>query len=365
MTAAELLVRERLCTAGALPWSEVMHLALYDEQCGYYRYPRRIGRAGDFYTAVTVGPLYGTLLAEGIRREWRHAGQPAGWVILEQGAHDGQLAEDICRALQDTPLWQALRYYVVVEDRASYVTVQRERLEPLLKEKLAILRPEELYPRQFSAGMVVWNELADALPCERVCWTGASWQRLGVAVEQEQKLVWQEMPLPPSLLALLPEDTALLPVGYTTEVNVQMLDVARAVGDCLQSGSFFTADYGYTTEEYYDAERVNGTLRRYVRHSSDEHVLEELGEADLTAHVNFSHLQAELQRYGWLMQDFKEQGRFLTHLAEPWLKSLEGVKPNFATVGLLRQFQTLTHPTHMGRAFRCLLLRKTLVSGAV
>ncbi|MDB6075071.1 MAG: hypothetical protein JWO89_2711, partial [Verrucomicrobiaceae bacterium] len=94
----------------------------------------------------------------------------------------------------------------------------------------------------------------------------------------------------------------------------------------------------------------------------DGEVLRDLGECDLTAHVNFTQVIDEAERGGFGVKRFMEQGRFLTHAAKPWLASLEGKPPSSATMALLRQFQTLTHPSHMGAAFRMLLLSN--VSGS-
>jgi SAM-dependent MidA family methyltransferase len=348
MTTAESLLRDHLQQCGPMSWAEVMQLALYHPQVGYYRYPRRIGRGGDFYTAVSVGPLYGRLLAQLALQTWQRCGSPAEFWLMEQGAHDGQLAEDIWLALKDSPLSSAL-HYCVLEERPSYLEVLETRLRPLLGEKLHLQAQSTTRP----CGLLLWNELADALPCERLRWDGQQWQQLGIQLDSAAELTWCELhPLP---APQLPTD---LPVGYTTELNLHLPEVATQAAALLERGAFYIADYGYTAEEYYHVDRPTGTLRRYHQHRTDDKVLEALGEADLTAHIDFTALISTLEPQGWITAEFLDQGRFLTRLAQPWLLSMDGQRPTPDSLALLRQFQTLTHPSHMGSAFRCLLMQR-------
>lgn len=347
-TTAEQILRAELHHRGAMPWSEVMQLALYHPEAGYYRYPRRIGRGGDFYTAVTVGPLYGRLLAELAQHTWQRCGCPAEFWLIEQGAHDGQLAEDIWLALQHQPISTSLRY-CIIEERPSYLQALSQRLTPLLGQQLHLC--PQASARDY--GLVLWNELADALPCERCRWDGSQWLQLGIQLCPAAELCWAE--LGPLHLPQLPTH---LPVGYTTEVNLHMAQVASQAAALLQHGAFYIADYGYTAEEYYHIDRPTGTLRRYHQHKTDDQLLSALGEADLTAHIDFTALISTLEEQGWNTAEFLDQGRFLTRLAEPWLRSLDGHRPTAESMALLRQFQTLTHPSHMGSSFRCLLMQR-------
>jgi SAM-dependent MidA family methyltransferase len=355
MTPAEALLRKRLAASPqqVMPWSEVMALALYDETVGYYRYPRRIGRSGDFYTAVTVGPLYGQLLAELAQQTWQQCGKPSTFWIIEQGAHDGQLAEDVWTALTGTELAERVSYRII-EHRESYLHAQRNRLGPILGERLHFTaQPSEVGP---APGLILWNELADALPCERLHWSQGQWWRQAIGVGTDDALSWTDLPAPSDLTASLPTD---LPDGYLTERCPLASAVAKSAAHMISQGAFYIADYGYTAEEYYSPDRAHGTLRRYIRHLTDDKLLEDLGEADLTAHVPFTEILDSLTESGWTESAFMDQGRFLTHLAKRWLSTLEGRPPSATTLALLRQFQTLTHPTHMGRAFRCLLMQRS------
>jgi SAM-dependent MidA family methyltransferase len=201
------------------------------------------------------------------------------------------------------------------------------------------------------------NELLDAFPVHRVRRNGLAWEEIGVTEGAGGVLAFDPRPVQTGALAdevaRLPGD---LPTGYTTEVHPAAADWMRAL--CAQQlrGAMLIADYGYEEAEYYAPERSDGTLRRYHQHRVDGEVLKDLGLADLTAHIPFSRVIAEAEHAGFAVKRFMEQGRFLTHAAKPWLASLEGRPPSSQTMALLRQFQSLTHPSHMGAAFRMLLL---------
>ena len=335
-----------------------MSLALYHPAYGYYGgSPPRVGREGDFFTAVSVGPLYGRLLAQVAMETWERLGRPEEFIIAEQGAHDGQLAADIWAGLLGHPLAQAARY-LIIEPQAGYRQAQWQRLVRLLGDHIfwgdhiSVL---DLYPH----ALLLCNELLDAFPVHQVRWNGGAWEELGV----NEALEFTARPiLSPEVqteVARLPTD---LSAGYTTEVHPAAARWLRAVASCRFQGALMIADYGYEQADYYAPERCEGTLRRYHQHKVDGELLRDLGQSDLTAHINFTQVIEEAAKGGFSVRRFMEQGRFLTHAAAPWLGSLEGKLPSPETMGLLRQFHTLTHPSHMGSAFRMLLMERGLSS---
>lgn len=335
-------------------------MALYDADHGYYRFPRPIGRGGDFYTAVSVGPLYGQLLASVAVEVWRSVGEPAAFSIIEQGAHDGQLAADIWTALQRGPLAAAARY-CIVEPREVYRNAQRAKLSALMGDRLHFAKVFSAKEAPIEYGFLVANELLDAFPCSRVRWDGQAWHEMYVREDATRRapLEWVAGPvgqgMPQDEVAKLPTD---LPAGYTTEMHL----IANIFTEKLLShpfkGAALFADYGYEAGEYYSHERSAGTLRRYFEHKMDDCVLEGLGQCDLTAHVNFTRVIEIAEAAGFGVRQFMEQGRFLTHAAKDWLTSLDGQPPTVESAALLRQFQSLTHPSHMGNSFRMLLLER-------
>ena len=331
--------------------------ALYGQGHGYYAgCPRRVGRSGDFYTAVSVGPLYGQLLAEQATASWAAQGRPQVWWLAEQGAHDGQLMADVLTALRERhPEAAAGVRVVLVEPQAGYQAAQKERLEPLWQGELCWVDTVAALPA--GPGWFFSNELLDALPVHRVRREAGGWREQGVAVG-EQGLEWRSGELSCEALRLeterLPADR---PEGFVTEVQLAVLDWVRALAESAFAGEVWIADYGLDAEAYWSLERPEGTLRRYGQHRMDDRVLEDLGGVDLTCHVNFTRLLEEAHAAGFTLLEDSDQGALLTRLATPWLRGLEGHPPDAATRALLRQFQTLTHPGLMGRAFRVLRLK--------
>lgn len=361
MTACQRLLIDRLRTfpGGVLPFAQVMDLALYDPATGYYgRGPRRIGRGGDFYTAVSVGPLYGRLLAVRARQCWEKMGCPLDFQIIEQAAHDGQLAEDILTAINAaSDAFAAAARYHVIEPQPSYEAAQRARLNPQWPDRVTwSATPSDLTGPAF----FLCNELVDALPVHLLRWSMGQWWERGVAVDAADTLRWQDLPISDPALAAeaekLPQD---LPEGFVTEVNLAALQWMRGIASSGVSGTICIADYGLDAEEFWAPSRADGTVRRYANHQMDGEVLTELGECDLTAQVNFSRLIEEATVAGLTVGSYQDQSRFLTHLAADWLRSLDGRPPDADTRAALRQFQTLTHPSLMGRSFRVLTLEKT------
>jgi SAM-dependent MidA family methyltransferase len=326
---------------GVRRWDEVMDRALYDPAMGYYGAgPRRLGRAGDFYTAVTVGALYGRLLAQVVLDTWQAQGSPAGFTVVEQGAHDGQLMADLGAAL---PAEIGL---CIIEARDAFRQAQQAKLSDRVQWV------HDWSPLVDRPTMLVCNELLDALPVRRVRRAEHGWEEAHVGSVGDA-FAWQWLPCVGAIP--LPHD---LPIGYTTELHDAALHWMQEVVAQPNLRAVLLADYGHEADAYYQSERASGTLRRYAQHRSDAEVLTELGLCDLTAHVNFTPIIDAASGAGFAITRFMEQGRFLTHAAGPWLRSLEGQVATPAVQGQMRQFHTLTHPSHMGAAFKVLWMQR-------
>ena len=346
MPSLPQILRDQIAAspAGRLPFAQVMELALYHPEHGYYGAgPRRIGRKGDFFTSVSVGPLFGQLLAMRALQEWQALGEPEDFTIIEQGAHDGQLAEDVLSALEGRPL-----RYLIVEPNPKYREVQAKRLGDRVQwvESLTALQSGPKH------AFYLCNELPAAFPVHLVRWSGERWEELNVTA------AFQFVPGEFSCTALAEEAKHLprdLAPGHTLEINLAMLTWIRDLAQAVFRGAIFIADYGLDAEEFFADSRAEGTIRRYRQHHMDGNVLEDLGECDLTTHINFTRLIDEAARHGLTQRDYDLQGRLLGRVALPWLKSLEDQALDAA---VMRQFNSLTHPAFMGRSFRCLILEK-------
>ena len=151
--------------------------------------------------------------------------------------------------------------------------------------------------------------------------------------------------LPSSLLDVLPDN-------YTVEISPAAENWWHEAANSLKHGKLLTIDYGLTADELYSPARTNGTLRGYFRHHVTDDILANPGEQDLTAHVNFSAIQKAGEEAGLKTDMFTTQTKFLTQILE---KTLADKTFGEWNAGRTRQFQTLTHPEHLGRAFRVLL----------
>lgn len=349
MSPLESILHDNIAQAstGRLTFSHVMQQALYHPEHGYYGPgPRRIGRSGDFYTSVSVGPLYGQLLARLGDEVAARLGNPANFCLIEQAAHDGQLAEDI--------LSTSAYPYIIVEPNERYESAQRQRLAPFI-DRVKWVRSLAELPR--APALFLSNELPDAMPVHLVQWDGSKWQELYVCAAGE-KLEWEAgEPSSPELgqeLRRLPQD---LEKGYTTEVHLASLEWMKDVANAAFYGEVYIADYGFDEHELYSPARKSGTLRRYLNHKTDDRVLENLGEADLTTHINFSRLIETAESAGMATQGYELQGRYLGKLGLPLLAKLEG-RVDKEAQAILRQYHSLTHPAFMGRSFRILTLSK-------
>ena len=355
---AEIIREEIVAGSGALPFVRFMELALYCPNLGYYETKRdTVGRRGDFYTSVSVGNLFGELLAFQFA-EWLEEIDCArgGLKIVEAGAHDGQLARDILTWLQSNRPGLVERIeYCILEPSAYRREWQRDTLE-CFAGRIRWLSGFDASTPSSVTGIIFSNELLDAFPIRRLGWDANTkkWFEWGVAVAGEQ-FVWTRMELADDdapLAGVTPSLLEVLPDHFTVETSPMAAAWWRLAAGSLARGKLVTADYGLDAEEFFVPSRANGTLRAFYRHHFADDPLANAGEQDLTAHVNFSEIRKAGEDAGLTGEFYSTQSRFLTHILE---KTLHDKTFGEWTPARGRQFQTLTHPEHFGRAFRVLV----------
>ncbi len=321
-------IHTEIAAGGPMPFARFMELALYHPCWGYYTAvgtPARIGRGGDFFTNVSVGPVFGELLGVQFAEMWEAMGKPALFTLLELGAHRGQLAADVrAWAGRDRPDFNA----------ALHVT--------------ALDYPGEL--PDAVTGCIFSNELVDALPVHLITRRSGKWLELFVSVQNGQLTF---APGPCSSDALR-EEVLRLPLpdsdGFVTEVHLEAGRWMGRVARCLRRGFVLTIDYGYAAADYYAPHRKGGTLLCYHQHFSNSDPLVRVGEQDITSHVNFLALAGRGTAAGLALLGFCDQSRFVAGLLEKaGAAFLENLSP-----GATSQLKTLLHPELMGWTFRVL-----------
>lgn len=329
-----------------------MERALYDPAHGYYTATAtgRVGRGGDFITNVSVGPLFGKLIAAQAEEMWRQLGSPAQFTVVEQGADSGAFAADFLAAARAG--WpgfaEALRYQII-----EPFSQNRERQAARLAgEPVEWVPSVEALPA--FTGLHFSNELLDAFPIHRVVFAEGRWHEQGVAWAGG-RFVWQRLPLPPELEPL----TAPLPQveGYATELNPAAQAWVAAVAARLERGYMLVVDYGFSRADYYLPERRDGTLTGYRAHRRVDDVLEHPGEGDLTAHVEFTSLAEAALASGLGLAGFADQHRFMVAAGRRAFPDASApLTPERQRE--MRAFASLMHPALMGRGFHYLAFAK-------
>ena len=332
-------LREEILHSHPLLFQHFMAEALYNPVDGYYARPAgQVGRGGDFYTSVSVGPLFGRLLADHIAVWHRESGSPPRWRVVEAGANDGSLAMDIIARLDS--LGSEGFDYVVTEPLPQLAAALQEK-----SPRIRVIDSTERLIDDPLPSFILGNEVLDALPFRVIESDGAGWQELGVGIEGD-RFAWVNLgPADPELVAGLP----LRPAGYRTEIRDNYGSFMAGMGRGMSHGRMLWLDYGFDRADYYHEARSTGTLRTYSRHRAAEDPLESPGEIDITAHVDFTAVEEAARELGGRVLRYQRQGLFLTELARPWLLSLEG-RTDVAKD--LRAFQTLTHPGQLGSKFQ-------------
>jgi SAM-dependent MidA family methyltransferase len=366
MNALAKIIRSQIERDGIITFARFMDLALYHPQHGYYETVANcIGRRGDFFTSVSVGSVFGELLAFQFAK-WLQseplAGTRAPLQLVEAGAHDGQLAIDILSWLRRyrSALFENLEYWIV-EPSASRRALQNKTLREFgtrVQWVATIPRSVDHSKLRSVSGIIFSNELLDAMPVHRLAWNAAQhcWFEWGVSIEAE-RFVWKQMPVSAEAGRAAPrlpaELASALPDGFTTEVSPLTQQWWTDAARWLRCGRLLAFDYGLSAEEFLLPHRAQGTLRAYWRHHLMAELLAQPGEQDLTAHLDFSALQQAGETAGLKTETVSTQGKFLVQIFE----HAKHVRLEFGQWNSerLRQFKTLTHPEHFGQNFRVLV----------
>ena len=342
-------------TGDSISFAEFMQHALYAPGLGYYAAgAAKFGAAGDFVTAPEVSAVFGRVLA---RQCAEVLAATDGGSILEFGAGSGKLAVDILGALQDLDVLPAR--YDIVEVSADLV----ERQQRLVREQLPQLSSRVRWltelPRDH-VGVVIANEVLDALPVERFLRTVTEVRQLRVATE-DGRFCMTDAPAPAYLHDAVERIEAdlgdRLPPGYVSELSPGLGGWLGDVAASMQRGVAFLFDYGLSRREVYAAERSSGWLRCHFRHRVHDNPLILAGIQDVTAWVDFTAVAEAAVAAGLDVIGYAPQAQFL--LGGGLDLELQGFAslPIETQIELSGQVKMLTLPDEMGENFKCMVLR--------
>ncbi|PKO36999.1 MAG: hypothetical protein CVU33_15540 [Betaproteobacteria bacterium HGW-Betaproteobacteria-6] len=301
------LVDEVSAAGGWLSFASFMEQLLYAPGLGYYAAgARKFGAAGDFITSPEMTFLFGQALARQIAQIIA-ASTP---VVLEVGAGSGRLAADLLLALEQA---EALpEHYLILDLSADLRQRQQETIALAAPHLLSRVEWLDRLPDEFS-GVVVANELLDAMPAHIVAWRDGGIFERGVVVDETGSFAWNERPASGALLAAAEEigDQCSLPPGFESEISLAARAWAAEWGHRLRQGALLLIDYGFPRREYYHQQRGRGTLMCHYRHHAHPDPFYLPGLQDVTVHVDFTAIIAAAHAKGLELLGYSSQGQFL------------------------------------------------------
>lgn len=346
---------------GVIPFSRYMEMALYTPRLGYYSGGSvKLGADGDFTTAPEMSSLFGATLAQVAQQLFTQSAPE----IMEFGAGSGKLAFDILSECQQSQI--PLRRYFIVELSGELRARQEERLKDF---------PQVVWlskmPTAFS-GIVIGNEVLDAMPVELVCKSEQGWTRLGVSSEMSStasisgfKLVSIDEATDQhvALLTQIP-DAAALPNGYLTEVHPIEIGFMRSIAAMLmaghaesgQGGVAIWLDYGFPAHEYYLPQRDQGTLMCHYRHHAHPDPFYLPGLQDITAHVDFTAIAIAGVEAGLDLLSYTSQAGFLLGGGITEVLARIPAEDSRRYLPASNAVQKLLSPAEMGELFKVLIL---------
>lgn len=335
---------------GWISFADFMQMALYEPQLGYYSGgAKKFGHGGDFVTAPEISPLFTQTLAN----QAAQVLADTRGSIMELGAGTGKLALDLLLALQD--LNQLPGQYCVMEVSAHLRHIQQENLQKALPAELLqrVVWLDRL-PQDF-VGMIVGNEVLDAIPAHLIHHTSQGLHERGVAFNGN--FVWEDKPLLSGNL-FEAANALTLPQDYLTEICPAASGLIASLAHVLTRGVIVMLDYGFSAREYYHPQRNLGTLMCHYQHYAHTEPLVYVGLQDITAHVDFTSIAHAGVNNGLELAGFCSQAQFLMNCGI--LDLMSNVSPhdmaNYAP--LAAAAQKLMSPAEMGDLFKVIAFSK-------
>lgn len=351
---ATLIAAHIEAEGGVIDFARFMQQALYAPGMGYYAAgARKFGEGGDFVTAPEISSLFSRCLARQCRQVLAHLG---GGDILEFGAGSGVMAADILLELER--LERLPESYLIMEVSADLRARQRDTLSEKAPHLLARVQWLDVLPRTPLHGVVLANEVLDAMPVHRFRIEEGGLREAYVAHDNGRFLWRHAAPGPVLAHSPVAQWCAGLAPGYESEYNAMLGPWLASLDEALSRGVVILVDYGFPRHEFYHPQRNGGTLMCHYRHRSHPDPLILVGLQDITAHVDFTAVAEAAQQAGFAVAGFTNQAYFLLALG------LTGMLAEVNPVDVRRQLQLaqeikkLTLPNEMGELFKAMALTK-------
>lgn len=349
---------------GKISFSQFMSMALYQPTLGYYQNDlQKFGDKGDYVTAPEMGRLFAQCIANSISKLFKQGGELANQSILEIGAGSGSLVINLMQSLHQLNALPSS--YLILEPSSSLQKQQREKVASCIPEISDKVQWISELPRAFN-GVILANEVIDAIPFERVKKDNGQWRKLGVGLEFEQltnslmnPVVDESLPGP-----LVAEQFSEEYVdGYTTEYRPLVNGWIKSLSSALNTGAIMLIDYGYAAAEFYHPQRSAGSLNCFIRHHQHDDPYQLVGLQDITAHVDFTQVALAASKNELNVDGFTTQAGFLlengiTQIAEQQNTDV----PAEVRYQRSRELQQLLMPGQMGEVIKVILLSKSLNS---
>ena len=317
-------IRAEIVETGPMTFARFMELALYDPAGGYYRSAEaRPGRAGDFLTAPETHPIFGATLARCVVEVWGRLGRPDPFVLREHGAGDGTMAAAILDGIgREAPELAALLRYEPIEIERRRLTLIAERLGRA-GHAHALVEPDE--PAEPIVGVVLANEVLDALPTHRVVVREGRLRELLVGTDDAGFVDVEAEPTTPALAERLAAEGIELVDGQRAEICLALDPWIADAAAGLDRGLLLLIDYGHPASELYDPRRRrDGTLLAYLRQRAHDDPYRHVGRQDLTAHVDVTAVERAAARAGLVPLGTTTQAEFLVGLGiEDLLRAIQ------------------------------------------
>jgi len=351
LTLVAAIAREIGASGGWISFARFMEMALYQPGFGYYSAgARKFGAAGDFVTAPEMTAYFGRALARQVAQVMA-ASAPH---VLEVGAGSGRLAADLLLELER--LDALPESYDILDLSADLRERQQATLAAAAPHLLARVRWLDRLPELY-AGVVVANELLDAMPAHVVAWREDGIFERGVGLDDGGGFTWNERPASGALLAAAEEigRQCCLPPGYESEISLAARAWAAEWGHRLQRGGMLLIDYGFPRREFYHQQRGRGTLMCHYRHHSHPDPFYLPGLQDVTVHVDFTAIIAAADAAGLDLLGYASQGQFLLNCG---ILDLLAVEPAGSTdyIRAAGAINKLLMPHEMGELFKVIAI---------